>query len=91
MDSYTRPQLIESLGARIAEVGRMPLLGRIGYVNGVAPERIPRSNSAQRLRTLHGAGGLGRPRSPGIAPGPPASPDSYSNVRQRKGRWPNSA
>jgi ATP-dependent DNA helicase RecQ len=54
LDSRTRPQLIESLGARIAEIGRMPLLGRIGYGPDAAHERIPRSNSAQRLRALHG-------------------------------------
>ncbi|WP_269856608.1 RecQ family ATP-dependent DNA helicase [Streptomyces sp. RPT161] len=55
VDSRSRPQLIESLGARIAEIGRMPLLGRLCYAEGQAPERIPRSNSAQRLRALHGA------------------------------------
>ncbi|MBY8887164.1 DEAD/DEAH box helicase [Streptomyces sp. PTM05] len=55
VDSRTRPGLIESLGVRIAEVGRMPLLGRVEYADDVAPERISRSNSAQRLRALHGA------------------------------------
>ncbi|MEU1627899.1 RecQ family ATP-dependent DNA helicase [Streptomyces sp. NPDC020096] len=55
VDSRTRPQLIESLGTRIAEIGRMPLLGRVSYPADRAPERIPRSNSAQRLRALHGA------------------------------------
>lgn len=81
VDSYTRPQLIESLGARIAEVGRMPLLGRIGYVNGVAPERIPRSNSAQRLRTLHGAGGLGTPASHPAPRRPPTRTRTSANAR----------
>ncbi len=74
VDSHTRPRLIESLGARIAEIGRMPLLGRVSYVEDVAPERIPRSNSAQRLRTLHGvltvppelAGELDRLQAPSI-------------------------
>ncbi|PWI45197.1 DEAD/DEAH box helicase [Streptomyces sp. ICBB 8177] len=55
VDSHTRPRLIESLGGRIAEVGRMPLLGRVEYADGAVPERISRSNSAQRLRALHGA------------------------------------
>ncbi len=55
VDSRSRPRLIESLGARIAEIGRMPLLGCVRYAEGRAPERIPRSNSAQRLRALHGA------------------------------------
>jgi ATP-dependent DNA helicase RecQ len=48
--SHTRPELVESLGARLAQVGRLPLLGRV--------EGAPRAgdagaqNSAQRLRTL---------------------------------------
>jgi ATP-dependent DNA helicase RecQ len=53
--SRTRPRLIDSLGSRIAEVGRMPLLGQLVYADGDGPGRIPRSNSAQRLRALHEA------------------------------------
>jgi ATP-dependent DNA helicase RecQ len=55
IDSRTRPRLIRSLGERIAAVGRMPLLGTVEYAEGAADTRIPRSNSAQRLRALHGA------------------------------------
>ncbi|WP_369172861.1 RecQ family ATP-dependent DNA helicase [Streptomyces sp. R28] len=51
--SRTRPQLINSLGARIAEVGRLPLLGSLQYT-GEAPQ-LSRSNSAQRLKALDGA------------------------------------
>ncbi|MCQ4082980.1 RecQ family ATP-dependent DNA helicase [Streptomyces sp. RB6PN25] len=51
--SHTRPRLIESLGEHIAEVGRIPVLGRVGYADGAGPERAARSNSAQRLRALH--------------------------------------
>ncbi|MYX95028.1 RecQ family ATP-dependent DNA helicase [Streptomyces sp. SID486] len=51
--SHSRPQLIHSLGARIAEIGRLPLLGSVEYA-GDAP-RSPRSNSAQRLKALDGA------------------------------------
>lgn len=51
--SRTRPQLINSLGARIAEVGRLPLLGSLHYT-GEAPQ-ASRSNSAQRLKALDGA------------------------------------
>ncbi|MFF4755452.1 RecQ family ATP-dependent DNA helicase [Streptomyces sp. NPDC002514] len=50
--SRTRPKLIHSLGARIAEIGRLPLLGSLEYV-GKAP-RLSRSNSAQRLHALDG-------------------------------------
>ncbi|MGW0814620.1 RecQ family ATP-dependent DNA helicase [Streptomyces viridiviolaceus] len=50
--SRTRPQLIHTLGARIAEVGRLPLLGSIDYTGEAA--RVSRSNSAQRLKALDG-------------------------------------
>ncbi|MDH2391944.1 RecQ family ATP-dependent DNA helicase [Streptomyces sp. HNM0663] len=56
MASYSRPELIASLADRIAQVGRMPLLGSVEY----APQAQesgppPRSNSAQRVRALHEA------------------------------------
>jgi ATP-dependent DNA helicase RecQ len=53
MASRTRPRLIHTLAARVAEVGRLPLLGSVEYA-GDAP-RIARSNSAQRLKALAGA------------------------------------
>jgi ATP-dependent DNA helicase RecQ len=52
--SRSRPQLIESLGRRIAEIGRMPYLGALtysrdqGHVTGQPAAR--QYNSAQRLR-----------------------------------------
>ncbi|MYV99827.1 RecQ family ATP-dependent DNA helicase [Streptomyces sp. SID3343] len=49
--SHTRGALIDSLGERLASVGRMPWLGRVEYVPG-AGGPVPRSNSAQRLRSL---------------------------------------
>ncbi|MBZ4017101.1 RecQ family ATP-dependent DNA helicase [Streptomyces purpurogeneiscleroticus] len=55
MASRTRPQLVQSLGARVAEIGRMPLLGSIAYAAGADETQLPRSNSAQRLRALNGA------------------------------------
>ncbi|WP_317445795.1 RecQ family ATP-dependent DNA helicase [Streptomyces collinus] len=51
--SRTRPTLIQSLGARIAEIGRLPLLGAVEYAGDTS--RVPRSNSAQRLKALDGA------------------------------------
>ena len=45
--------LVESLSTAIAEVGRMPLLGRVGYAPGAGAAALPRSNSAQRVRALH--------------------------------------
>ncbi|MGW3174805.1 RecQ family ATP-dependent DNA helicase [Streptomyces sp. NPDC001153] len=51
--SRTRPLLIHSLGARIAEVGRLPLLGSVEYAEDVP--WVSRSNSAQRLKALDGA------------------------------------
>ncbi|WP_435243438.1 RecQ family ATP-dependent DNA helicase [Streptomyces cucumeris] len=53
--SRTRPQLIQTLGERIAGIGRMPVLGTIAYRDGEVDTRVPRTNSAQRLRALHGA------------------------------------
>lgn len=55
MPSRSKPQLIQSLGARIAEIGRLPLLGGLEYAAEAADVRVPRSNSAQRLRALDGA------------------------------------
>jgi len=55
VDSRSRPQLIQSLGERIAAVGRIPLLGTVRYADEAVAARAPRSNSAQRLRALHGA------------------------------------
>ncbi|AZS84700.1 RecQ family ATP-dependent DNA helicase [Streptomyces griseoviridis] len=51
--SRTRPQLVGSLGARIAEVGRLPLLGSLEYTGDTT--HVSRSNSAQRLKALDGA------------------------------------
>ncbi|WP_333766620.1 RecQ family ATP-dependent DNA helicase [Streptomyces sp. IBSBF 2435] len=47
--------LVETLSARVAEVGRMPLLGRAEYTQDADPGGVPRSNSAQRVRALHAA------------------------------------
>jgi len=51
LPSRTRPVLITSLGQRIAQVGRLPYLGSLGYAtpDGPGPRR---HNSAQRLRSL---------------------------------------
>ncbi|MEU1275071.1 RecQ family ATP-dependent DNA helicase [Streptomyces sp. NPDC005799] len=51
--SRSRPQLVGSLAARISEVGRLPLLGSVEYTQDAT--RVPRSNSAQRLKALDGA------------------------------------
>ncbi|MEU4209094.1 RecQ family ATP-dependent DNA helicase [Streptomyces sp. NPDC026206] len=53
--SRTRPRLIRSLGEHIARIGRMPLLGTVEYRPGETDTRVPRTNSAQRLRALDGA------------------------------------
>ncbi|WP_327679473.1 RecQ family ATP-dependent DNA helicase [Streptomyces sp. NBC_00467] len=53
--SRSKPQLVGSLGARIAEVGRMPLLGSVEYAPKAADTRLSRTNSAQRVRALHEA------------------------------------
>jgi ATP-dependent DNA helicase RecQ len=53
--SRTRPELIGSLAAGIARIGRLPLLGQVEYAPGADPRRGGRGNSAQRLKQLHDA------------------------------------
>lgn len=55
LPSRSRPQLVGSLAARIAEVGRMPLLGTLAYTDEAPEFGLPSSNSAQRVRGLHQA------------------------------------
>ncbi len=50
--SHRRPELIGSLAARLAEVGRLRTLGSIAHRS---PSAVGRSNSAQRLRSVWGA------------------------------------
>ncbi|MFF9818051.1 RecQ family ATP-dependent DNA helicase [Streptomyces sp. NPDC014006] len=52
LSSRSRPQLIASLGTRIAEVGRLPFLGSVEYAPDASP--VARSNSAQRVKALTG-------------------------------------
>ena len=51
LPSRSRPQLIESLGQRMAEIGQMPYLGALTYADGTRPG-ARQYNSAQRLRAL---------------------------------------
>ena len=53
LPSRTRPLLIESLGQRIAGIGRLPYLGGLAYADGGPGPR--RHNSAQRLRSVWNA------------------------------------
>ncbi len=55
--SRSRPQLVGTLAARLAEVGRLPLLGPLDLLRDVPPG-AGRSNSAQRLKAVHGAFGV---------------------------------
>jgi ATP-dependent DNA helicase RecQ len=52
--SRRRPRLVASLATRLAEVGRLPLLGTLERVRH-EPPGTGLSNSAQRLRAVHGA------------------------------------
>ncbi|MFJ8669556.1 RecQ family ATP-dependent DNA helicase [Streptomyces sp. NPDC093600] len=53
--SRSRPHLVSSLGERISEIGRMPLLGSVAYAPEAEDLRISRTNSAQRVVGLHQA------------------------------------
>jgi ATP-dependent DNA helicase RecQ len=57
MASLSRPELVGSLGARVAQIGRLPLLGSVAYATKEAGERSSahRANSAVRVRALHEA------------------------------------
>jgi ATP-dependent DNA helicase RecQ len=52
--SSSRPVLIESLGGRLASVGRLPMLGQVGYASSAGSNggAAGSHNSAQRLRAL---------------------------------------
>ncbi len=56
--SRTRPELVQSLGRRIAEIGRMPYLGGLGYAEDPQSGSVAavgrHNNSAQRLRGIWG-------------------------------------
>jgi ATP-dependent DNA helicase RecQ len=73
---------VDSLSARIAEVGRMPLLGRIDYAPGADSARVPRSNSAQRVRALHAAFALPPELVEALkaAPGPVLLVDDFADT-----------
>jgi ATP-dependent DNA helicase RecQ len=51
LPSRTRPQLIASLGERIAEIGRLPLLGSLSYA-GQGSRGSGQFNSPQRLQAV---------------------------------------
>ncbi|MFB7861495.1 RecQ family ATP-dependent DNA helicase [Streptomyces sp. NPDC056069] len=53
--SQGKPRLVGSLGNRIAEIGRMPLLGAVEYTPEAEDLRISRTNSAQRVVGLQRA------------------------------------
>jgi ATP-dependent DNA helicase RecQ len=52
--SHRRPQLVASIGERIAAIGRLPLLGTVDPEPSAA-SAVGRANSAQRVRALHAA------------------------------------
>ena len=55
LPSHTRPQLIASLGERIAEIGRLPLLGSLSYAGSgprVGASAAQQFNSPQRLQAV---------------------------------------
>ncbi|MCU1594649.1 MAG: RecQ family ATP-dependent helicase, partial [Frankiales bacterium] len=52
LPSTSRPQLVASLAARLAQVGRLRLAGTLDLAHGTQGGR---SNSAQRLRAVSGA------------------------------------
>ncbi|MEU3599924.1 RecQ family ATP-dependent DNA helicase [Streptomyces sp. NPDC006798] len=80
--SRSRPVLIESLGARIAGIGRMPLLGSVEYAGEGSEVRPSRTNSAQRVRALHDAFVVPAPLAAALAAadGPVLLVDDFSDT-----------
>ncbi|OEV04638.1 RecQ family ATP-dependent DNA helicase [Streptomyces oceani] len=54
MSSRTRPEFLRTLGEGVSTVGRIPLLGTVDRSTSTIRPEEHRSNSAQRLRLLHG-------------------------------------
>jgi ATP-dependent DNA helicase RecQ len=55
LPSHTRPQLIASLGERIAEIGRLPMLGSLSYAGSgprAGASAAQQFNSPQRLQAV---------------------------------------
>jgi ATP-dependent DNA helicase RecQ len=70
LPSRTRPGLVESLGRRIAEIGRLPYLGGLAYAGAARPGQggpARQYNSAQRLRALWDAFTIPDALSDGLA------------------------
>jgi len=59
--SRTRPRLVDSLGRRLAEVGRLRWLGAVDRIGGGPPGAASVSNSVQRLAAVHGGFALAGP------------------------------
>ncbi|MFC6019759.1 DEAD/DEAH box helicase [Plantactinospora solaniradicis] len=65
--SRRRARLVRGLAGRIAEVGRLPLLGEVAARTGEPAGPGPRGNSAQRVRALHGAFEVPEPLAEALA------------------------
>ncbi|MFF9205564.1 RecQ family ATP-dependent DNA helicase [Streptomyces sp. NPDC014986] len=78
--SRSRPRLIHSLGAHIAGIGRLPLLGSLAYTGEASS--ASRSNSAQRLKALDGALTVPAPLAAALAEarGPVLLVDDYTET-----------
>ncbi|MDT0156536.1 RecQ family ATP-dependent DNA helicase [Microbacterium sp. ARD32] len=66
MPSRSRPRLVDSLARGIAEIGKLPYLGELGFANG-GPSGAPGGNSAFRVAGLwdrFSAEGLEVPEGP---------------------------
>jgi ATP-dependent DNA helicase RecQ len=53
--SRSRPLLVASVGRRVADVGRLPLVGQLARAGSDGPGAAGSGNSAQRVRAVHGS------------------------------------
>jgi ATP-dependent DNA helicase RecQ len=80
--SRRRGLLVGSLSERIAAIGRIPLLGSVEHTGEGGPAPAPRSNSAQRVKALHGAFAVPEDLSSALKenPGPVLLVDDFSDT-----------
>lgn len=87
MPSRTRPQLVGSLAAGVARVGRLPVLGSLAYTPEADAHPAHRSNSAQRLRALAASFTVPGELSAALAASPARSCSSTTTPTPA-GPWP---
>ncbi|WP_435193602.1 RecQ family ATP-dependent DNA helicase [Streptomyces sp. NRRL F-5630] len=82
LPSRTHPELVDSLGNRVARIGQLPFLGGLALREDDEPRRAHRGNSAQRLLSLRGALAVPTPLAEALTkhPGPVLLVDDFTDT-----------